>query len=538
MACIYMGNKQLLKDFDDFARRLRIQYLYYDSPNTIYDPFQPKSTRPYLNSGNKTLETYINNTRSQLHQLHSIRPTRDNLSPSERRAFASLQKRTDIIIKRADKGNCVTVEDTQDYIRAAEKHLSDETKYEILPYNTTDIIYDKIQSTVLSHYLRRNLTQTQFQYASRPKEYCRTQLFYTLEKIHKDPPDIRPIVSGCSGPTELISAITDYSLQPILQETQTYLKNTGQVLSLLWQQEINEGSFLVTIDVVGLYPSIPHEEDIKIVSKQVQEHYNNKGLTDMIRDFLTHILKDNVFQFNNKYYRQIHGTAMGTKAAPTYACLYMWDFEIDFFNKARISKPKPTLWYRYIDDIIMIWDNSYDELMDFLEELNHFNPHIKFTWTFSQTQVTFLDLDLNKIKIDETWMISTRTHTKSTNAHQYVMRNSCHPQGTFKGIVLGETTRYRRNTTFPEVADSDVANLLKKFDQRGYKDKELQRWVKESDKRQQSEEKLRPTNLIYKAQIVCLCVCVCACSRLAVTSFVRSQPKSARTLGTHRGRFA
>ena len=185
---------------------------------------------------------------------------------------------------------------------------------------------------------------------------------------------------------------------------------------------------------------------------------------------------------------------MGTKAAPTYACLYMWDFEIDFFNKARISKPKPTLWYRYIDDIIMIWDNSYDELIDFLEELNHFNPHIKFTWTFSQTQVTFLDLDLNKIKIDDTWMISTRTHTKSTNAHQYVMCNSCHPPGTLKGIVLGETTRYRRNTTFPEVADSDVANLLKKFGQRGYKDKELQRWVKESDKRQQSEEKLRPTN--------------------------------------------
>ena len=88
-----MGNKQLLNDFDDFARRLRIQYLYYDSPNTIYDPFKPKSTRPYLNSGNKTLETYINNTRSQLHQLHSIRPTRDNLSPSERRAFASLQKK-------------------------------------------------------------------------------------------------------------------------------------------------------------------------------------------------------------------------------------------------------------------------------------------------------------------------------------------------------------------------------------------------------------------------------------------------------------
>ena len=52
------------------------------------------------------------------------------------------------------------------------------------------------------------------------------------------------------------------------------------------------------------------------------------------------------------------------------------------------------------------------------------------------------------------------------------------------------------------------------------------------------EGRAMDTSLIYKAQIVCLCVCVCACSRLAVTSFIRSQPKSARTLGTHRGRFA
>ena len=205
------GNKQLLKDFDEFERRLRIQYLYHDSPNRIHDPFRLKSSRPYFNSGNKILETYINNTRSQLYQLHSTRPTRDNLSPSERRALASLRKRTDVIIKKADKGNCVTVEDTQDYIRAAEKHLSDETKYEKLPFNITDIIYDRIQSTVLFHYLRRNLTRTQFEYASPPKEHCRTQLFYRLKKIHKDPPEIRPIVSGCSGPTERISAITDYS---------------------------------------------------------------------------------------------------------------------------------------------------------------------------------------------------------------------------------------------------------------------------------------------------------------------------------------
>ena len=204
--------------------------------------------------------------------------------------------------------------------------------------------------------------------------------------------------------------------------------------------------------------------------------------------------KDNVFEFNNQYYRQIHGTAMGTKAAPTYACLYMWDLELDFFNKARIPKSKPSLWYRYIDDIIMIREDSYKELMDFLEELNHFNLHIKFTWTISQTQATFLDVDLKKTKFDDTWIISTKTHIKPTNTHQYVMRNSCHHPGTYKGIVLREVTRHIRNTTFPEFADLDINNLLTKFYQRGYRDKEMQCWIQESAKRQQLEEKQQSKN--------------------------------------------
>ena len=181
------GTKQLQQDFDAFARRLRIQCLYHDCPNRIYDPFRLKSKRPYLNSGNTILETYINNTKIQLHQLNPTRPKRDNPSPSERQALAKLQKRSDIIIK-ADKGNCVTVEDTNDYIRAAEEYLSDETKYEKLPFDTTDVIYDKIQATVLSHYLRHNLTRTQFEYVSRPKEYCRTHRFTRLRKSTK----IRP----------------------------------------------------------------------------------------------------------------------------------------------------------------------------------------------------------------------------------------------------------------------------------------------------------------------------------------------------------
>ena len=41
----------------------------------------------------------------------------------------------------------------------------------------------------------------------------RIPVFYTLTKIHKPTPVGRPIISGCDGPTERISAFVDHLIQ-------------------------------------------------------------------------------------------------------------------------------------------------------------------------------------------------------------------------------------------------------------------------------------------------------------------------------------
>ena len=51
-------------------------------------------------------------------------------------------------------------------------------------------------------------------------------VFYTLKKIHKLTLVGRPIISGCSGPTEKISAFVDHLIQSIAQQQASYLKDT------------------------------------------------------------------------------------------------------------------------------------------------------------------------------------------------------------------------------------------------------------------------------------------------------------------------
>ena len=57
------------------------------------------------------------------------------------------------------------------------------------------------------------------------------------------------------------------------------------------------------------------------------------------------------------------GTAIGTKFAPPYACIFMDRLENEFLDTQIL---KPLVWLRYIDDIFFIWTHSEEELKKFM----------------------------------------------------------------------------------------------------------------------------------------------------------------------------
>ena len=70
---------------------------------------------------------------------------------------------------------------------------------------------------------------------------------------------------------------------------------------------------------------------------------------DTLIELLELVLKNNIFEFFDKTYKQIRGTAIGTKFAPPYAVLFMAALEEKILNKV---KKKPNVWWRYVDLII------------------------------------------------------------------------------------------------------------------------------------------------------------------------------------------
>ena len=83
-----------------------------------------------------------------------------------------------------------------------------------------------------------------------------------LPKIQKGLFDIpgRPAILNCGIPTEKFSEFLDHHLKPVMQEGESYVKDTGDFLNKNKNKNaIPENIILVTLDVVGLHPVIQHQ---------------------------------------------------------------------------------------------------------------------------------------------------------------------------------------------------------------------------------------------------------------------------------------
>ena len=155
---------------------------------------------------------------------------------------------------------------------------------------------------------------------------------YLLPKIHKDLCKVseRPIVSNCGTPNEC-SEFLDHHLQLIMKQRESYISDTVDFLAKIKAAgEVPKGAILVTADVVGLYPSIPHSEGLDILKKQYENYPNKKVSTEDIVKMADFILKNNLFEFDSEFYKQISGTALGTKFDPPYDCIFMDHIETEF----------------------------------------------------------------------------------------------------------------------------------------------------------------------------------------------------------------
>ena len=218
---------------------------------------------------------------------------------------------------------------------------------------------------------------------------------------------------------------------------------------------------MVTADVVGLYPNILHETGLNALREALDNRQNKYIPTDNLLKMAEFILKNGYFEFNGKVKKELLGTAIGTKFAPTYAGIFMDKLESDFLKSQELT---PLLWYRYIDDTFFIWTHGEEKLAIFLNDLNNYHPNIKFTIESNKDHIPILYLSV-KLSCNK---LSTDLYVKSTDRHQYLHYTSSHPEHTKKSVVYSQALRLSRICSKEKDFEKHICEMKSWFSQRRY----------------------------------------------------------------------
>ena len=409
-----------------------------------------------------TVETFIESFGNQVKKDKNIHRNNKNfnLSNNEQEALKALQERDDIIIINADKGGAITILNTEDYIKEANRQLSDPSCYQKLQHNPTTEHASTVNSTIDVFKAQHKITEkiAEGLKVRNPK----TPSLKLPPKVHKEGNPGRPLVSSIDSPTSKISEYVDFHLQPYTKTIKSHLRDTNHFLTELAKVPATESkdSFLVTLDVRSLYTNIPNEEGISTIRNLLQRHQSR--LTTVITAFLFLILTLNNFIFNGKNYLQLSGVAMGTKCAVIYANLFMSHFE-DVHIYQLLANHCP-FYKRFIDDIFLLWNGSEDELKAFLEQLNQLHPTIKFDAHYSKTSVEFLD---TKVYKSPSGKLQTTLYIKPTDRQSYLHSKSYHPSSCKRSIAYSQALQIRRICSYVEF-EHHSKKMSNKLVERGY----------------------------------------------------------------------
>ena len=248
------------------------------------------------------------------------------------------------------------------YIDECHRQLNNPTFYEQQDNDKTDTIQRRVTEYVKRMFNDKLTDKKTKQYLIQREP--RPGRFYILPKSHKVNNPGRPIVSSNNHPTERISQFVDFHLKPIVSTVPSYVKDTTDFLNKLANfNRLPDNAILVTLDVTSLYTNIPHNEGIEACRFFLHKRNDKHIPTETICDLIRIILNMNIFTFNDKHLQK-HGTAMGTKMAPSFANLFLAKFEHDALNNAPYQ---PHTWLRFLDDIFVIWIEGSDKLTIFVD---------------------------------------------------------------------------------------------------------------------------------------------------------------------------
>lgn len=480
---------------DKLARAVRVKWQFRKSDRRnqefipkfhVPNPFwEPQTASAAIELGLIEAMKEIDNQVGQaLSRVATTAPKHRNMNWTRVQDFLTSNQ---LLVKLTDKNLGIAVFPKEWYVEENMKMLQDTRTYKKVESLDAGELLGKLMDKLLKWQLPQNMERF-----IRETTTTQVPVFHTIPKVHKEPWALRPIVPSHSWVTSRLSEVIDHLCRPLLDHMPWVVGSTKEVIQQLEEIRTDgDDVWLCTGDVVAFYTNIDAKQCAKVVHG-AWKHYNSQSKIHgrFIAQMIRFVMENNFFSFQDEWYQQVEGLAMGTASAPVLANLYAGYLE----RQANIPFQKGVLKYmRYIDDVLMVFQGTEKELTDFLAEYK-LGP-LSVNWAYSKAKIEFLDIEIMRMRDLFGTHIVTRLFKKPMNKHLYIPWSSAHPSHVKKAFVKAELIRFAIVSSKVEYFADARRQFYGNLRRRGYPIVALDNWF-----RQVSYEQ-RPLYLSRKKQV-------------------------------------
>jgi hypothetical protein len=179
---------------------------------------------------------------------------------------------------------------------------------------------------------------------------------------------------------------------------------------------------LCSFDIENMYTNTPKTGIINIINNILQTTMELRRIYKKITHILKTVIEQNYFQFDQEYYKQINGLAMGAPISSVLAKIYIQNMKHTQIHPILIKQI--IAYFRNVDDILIIYDQSKTNIDHTLNEFNKLQPTINFTIEKEEHEsINFWDLEIHRN--DKNLQFSI--YRKPTKTDIIITNSSCHP---------------------------------------------------------------------------------------------------------------
>jgi hypothetical protein len=283
-----------------------------------------------------------------------------------------------------------------------------------------------------------------------------------LIKIHKQNAPIRPIVNWQQAPAYKLAKLLSDRLTAELQLPFTFNVKSSPHLMLEIQdiKPYNPNLRLASFDITNMYTNIPTLQLPIIISNICKFQNTPSEIKNELIKITKTLLKQNYFSFQDSIYRQTEGLAMGASTSAIFSEIYLQYMEHTTLAEILI-KHNIQGYFRYVDDILLIYDITTTDINSVLNQFNSVVPDLKFTLeNETNGQLNFLDITImrqhNKFDFN--------IYRKPTTTNHIIPNDSCHPQehkNSAISFLINRLKTYPLNATNKTIDTATIQQILR-----------------------------------------------------------------------------